>query len=279
MSGAFDAWVGRVEEAVDTVTLTQARQMAATLGAPEGATDDAPLPPLWHWMGWQTHVPMAGLGPDGHPARGGFLPPVPLPRRMWAGGRLAFHASLPIGAAMERRSEIVKIAEKTGSTGPMVFVTVAHRISGPDGLAVTEEQDIVYAAMPNRFSPPPKVVPPAAPVWQEAEVMNTARLFRFSALTFNAHKIHYDLPYAQTVEKYPGLVVHGPMQAMLLIGAAARHAGRTPRAFRFRGVHPLFHTDALTLMGETPSDGVQALSAVAGGAHVTMQAQAEWGAA
>ncbi len=273
MPGDFDDWIGRTETAEDIITLRQTRQMAATLDA---TAPDGVLPPLWHWMGWQPETAMAGLGPDGHPARGGFLPPVPLERRMWAGGRLSFHAPLTVGAPMRRRSEILKVTEKTGTTGRMVFVTVGHRVEGPQGVAVTEEQDIVYVAMPERFVPPPPQMAPDGAAWAEPVAMDSVRLFRFSALTFNAHRIHFDLPYAQQVEKYPGLVVHGPMQAMLLMAAAIRHRGALPASFRFRGVRPLFHTDTLALTGWPEADGKQALAVVTGDGVMTMQADIGW---
>jgi len=276
MSGEFDPWVGRIEEAADVVTSRQVRQMAATLGT--GAfevQDGAPLPPLWHWMGWLPETPMTGLGSDGHPARGGFLPPVPLERRMWAGGRLTFHAPLRIGHPMQRRSEILKVSEKTGTTGRMVFVTVGHQTHGPDGLAVEEEQDIVYVAMPDRFAPPPPVAAPPDALWSDPVAMNTVRLFRFSALTFNAHRIHFDLPYATEVEKYPGLVVHGPMQAMLLLQAARARRTGDPARFRFRGVRPLFHFDAAALTGWAADQGAQPLATVVDGV-ICMQAAVEW---
>ena len=220
---------------------------------------------------------MAGLGPDGHPARGGFLPPVPLERRMWAGGRLAFHAPLRIGQPMRRRSTILKVSEKSGTTGPMVFVTVGHEITGPEGLAVTEEQDIVYVAMPDRFTPPPPVPVPEGAVWADPVAMDTVRLFRFSALTFNAHRIHFDLPYATGVEKYPGLVVHGPMQAMLLMQAARGHVGGAmPARFRFRGVRPMFHFDNVSLTGWPVDGGAQALATVTGEGLCCMQAEIGW---
>ncbi len=278
MSDVFAAWVGRSEQAEDAITPRRARQMAATLGV-DGlalATGDM-LPPLWHWMGWLPETPMSGLGPDGHPARGGFLPPVPLERRMWAGGRLSFHTDLRIGETMRRHSTILKVSEKTGTTGRMVFVTVGHDTHGPEGLAITEEQDIVYVAMPDRFAPPPPVMAPDAPEWTDPVAMDTARLFRFSALTFNAHRIHFDLPYATEVEKYPGLVVHGPMQAMLLMQAARdRAAGRRPARFRFRGVRPLFHFDRLRLQGWPALDGVQSLATVIDGGLSCMQADIVW---
>jgi 3-methylfumaryl-CoA hydratase len=277
MADEFEAWVGRVEEATDTIFPQQVRRMALTLDQPCDSTEGAVLPPLWHWMGWAPEAPMASLGPDGHPARGGFLPPVPLERRMWAGGRLTFHRPLRVGVALRRRSEILKVAEKTGSAGRMVFVTVRHEVSMPEGLAVTEEQDIVYIAMPDRFSPPPPVAAPERPVWEEAIAMDTVRLFRFSAMTFNAHRIHYDLDYAQRVEKYPALVVHGPMQAMLLMAAARRHRRETmPASYRYRGVRPLFHTDRPRLLGEAEAGGQQAVCTATGEGLVCMQAEVGW---
>ena len=276
MSGAFGPWVGRVEEAQDIVTARQARQLAATLDVSGPFADGDPLPALWHWMGWTPETPMAELGPDGHPAKGGFLPPVPLERRMWAGGRLEFLAPLRIGETLHRQSEILNVAEKTGSTGRMVFVTVRHEVTGQEGLAIREEQDIVYIAMPDRFTlPPPVPAPPAA--WRQDVAMDTVRLFRFSALTFNAHRIHFDLPYATAVEKYPGLVVHGPMQAMLLMQAARdRSGGNVPRGYRFRGLRPLFHFDALSLQGEGVAEGAEALATVNGEGLVCMRADIAW---
>jgi len=279
MTGSFDAWIGRVEVATDVISRRQVAQMAATLEgsghAAEGLLSDGQLPPLWHWMGWQTQAPMSGLGPDGHPARGGFLPPVPLERRMWAGGRVAFEAPMRVDEVLTRRSTILKISEKTGASGRMVFVTVAHEISGAAGLAIREEQDIVFVAMPEVFTAPPLSPAPPGAVFADPFVVDTGRLFRFSALTFNAHRIHFDLPYAMEVEKYPGLVVHGPMQAMALLGAAGRHAGATPVAFQFRGVRPAFHTDTLALCGWAPGV-VQTLATVNQTGLQCMQARVTW---
>ena len=277
MSTAYDAWIGRTEAATDVISLRQARQMAATLGVSADMHANDVLPPLWHWMGWQNDTPMGGLGPDGHPARGGFLPPVPLARRMWAGGRLTFHRPLSIGQPMQRQSEILKVAQKTGAAGDMVFVTLSHHIHGPDGLAVTEEQDIVYMAMPDQFSPPAPVLAADDPAWADTVAIDSVRLFRYSAITFNAHRIHFDLPYATGVEKYPGLVVHGPMQAMLLMAAACAHTpSRTVKSFSFRSVRPLFHFDALRLMG-WPDQGDNTNLATVIDANITcMQAQIGW---
>ena len=277
MSQDIQDWVGRQEEASDCITARQCRQMAATLEEAGDFRDGAALPPLWHWMGWTPDAPMSGLGPDGHPARGGFLPPIALERRMWAGGRLTFHQPLRIGEDLHRRSTILKVAQKSGASGEMVFVTVGHEVSGADGLAITEEQDIVYVAMPDRFTPPPPSPAPDGAIWSDPFPVDTVRLFRFSALTFNAHRIHFDLPYAREVEKYPDLVVHGPLQAMALLGAACRHRGMPPTGFRFRGVRPAFHTDKLTLNGWSGQEE-QPLATVNHAGLQCMQATAIWSA-
>jgi 3-methylfumaryl-CoA hydratase len=280
---ALDAWIGRTEEAEDSVSPHRVEMLAATLDlgrearAAEGLCEGGPLPALWHWLAFLPDAPMSGLGPDGHPVRGGFLPPVALERRMWAGGRLVFRDEIRIGERILRRSEILKVAEKTGAAARMVFVTVGHCLSTPRGPAVEEEQDIVYVAMPDRFRPPPESPLPAAPVWEEPVAIDTVRLFRFSAATFNAHRIHFDLPYATEVEKYPGLVVHGPLQAMLLMQAARRRrGGARPAGFRFRGVRPLFHFDRPRLVGLPPEGREETLATVTAEGHLCMQACVTW---
>ena len=275
-------WVGRVEEAEDTVGHHPVRSLAATLDyGPDdwdrmGLEHGGPLPPLWHWLGFLPQVAQSRLDRDGHPQRGGFLPPVPLERRMWAGGRLVFHGGMRIGEVLHRRSEILKVSEKQGATGRMVFVTVGHRLTTARGLAVTEEQDIVYVAMPDRFAPPPPVAPPDDPQWTEDVAMDSVRLFRFSAVTFNAHRIHFDLEYARNVEKYPGLVVHGPLQAILLMEAARRRRGAAPAAFQFRGIRPMFHFDRPRLMGHGAENNSQPLCTVTAEGAVCMQARVGW---
>ena len=285
MDSEFAAWVGRVEVEEDVISPRQARSMAATLAS--GPCDAAafaegdPLPPLWHWMGFAPVVPMEGLGSDGHPKRGGFLPPVPLERRMWAGGRVTFLTHSPrIGEVLHRRSEILRVAEKSGATGRMVFVTVGHDLSTPRGPAIREEQDIVYIAMPERYSPPPPLPAPATPLWQEPAEFSSVRLFRFSALTFNAHRIHIDLDYAQRVEKYPALVVHGPLQAMLMMEAARRrHPELRPTFFRHRGVRPCLLSDEIRLLAEPGEGGVESglnLCTATAEGHQCMQTQIAW---
>ncbi len=271
-------WIGRTETQADRVSQTPARALAATFDRPDAAslqTGDV-LPPIWVWLYFLPLVASAQIGPDGHPRRGGFLPPVPLARRMWAGSRCTFHDAIRVGDALERVSTIAKVAEKVGGAGPMVFVTVRHAITRDGRLVMEEEQDLVFLGIPDRFAPPPPT--PLAPCdWSEPVAIDPVLLFRFSALTFNAHRIHYDRTYALEVERYPGLVVHGPLQAALLFDAAMRHApGRTPSAFAFRGLRPLFDFDAVSVNGRARgADGLDLCTANGEGA-VGMQATLDW---
>ncbi len=219
---------------------------------------------------------MTEVGSDGHPKRGGFLPPITLERRMWAGGRLKFLAPLIVGATVERQSTILKISQKDGKTGAMVFVTLRHEIRQGGILAIEEEQDIVYLPMPKIFSPaPPQMVPECE--WRQSVAIDPVLLFRFSALTFNGHRIHYDRPYAMDVEKYPGLVVHGPLQAIMLYEAARKYtANRVISAFNFRAMRPIFDFDTVTLCGQSRSDGMDLFTANGEGA-IGMQASIFWG--
>lgn len=277
------AWVGRVEEHVGALTPNLAGMMGATLSHDAAPAHDlrvgAPLPPLWHWIAFPEFVPLSGLGTDGHPALGKFLPPLPYPRRMWAGGKLDWSGALVLGETLHRRSEILAVTEKQGTTGSMVFVRVGHDLHGKNG-TIHEEQDIVYLDMPDSFRPPRAIPAPDAPDFRESVPMNEARLFRFSAVTFNAHRIHYDLPYAREVEKYPALIVHGPMQACLLMEAACRHTGQAPKRFRFKGVHPMFHTEDTALVGQMDqtAPAVDLFSVAATSNHQCMQARMEWSA-
>lgn len=252
-------WVGRTEEAWGRLTPQLAEMMKAAMGHAGSIDRDTRcgglLPRLWHWAAFPEFVPLSQLGEDGHPRLGRFLPPLDFKRRMWAAGRLSFTGSLRIGERLRRQSEIKAVTPKTGATGQMVFVTVIHRIEGENSAFIEEEQDIVYLHIPDRYTPPRRLPALETPDFDETVPINEARLFRFSAATFNAHRIHYDLPYAREVEKYPALVTHGPMQAIMLMDAATRHAGAAPTRFRFRGVHPMFHDHDLRLQGARAPDG------------------------
>jgi len=268
-------WVGRTEQQHGAFDLGSARRFAATVGGGEPKASD-PMPYLAHWCAFTPLAAMAELSADGHPRLGDFLPPVQLARRMWAGGSLEFLAPLHIDADITRISKISAITEKDGTAGPMVFVTVTHDVFEKETHAISETQDIVYLNIPEVFSPPPAKPTPEDPDFIEPVDVSEALLFRYSAVTFNAHRIHYDLPYAQQVEHYPGLVVHGPLQASLLMRAALRHApGRRPRKFSFRGVHPMFHFDDMHLFGKDTDGGMALCTGLVGG-HQGMQAKVIW---
>lgn len=277
--GEAGAWVGRVETREGALTPELAGMLMGALGhpaAPQPATHTgAPMPLLWHWAAFPEFVPIAGIATDGHPKLGGFLPPLPFNRRMWAGGSLTFRGRFAIGERITRRSEILSVDFKTGSTGDMAFVRVGHDLRGEGGGAIREEQDIVYLPIPDSFRPPRAIPAPEAPLWDEEVEVGPVRLFRYSAATYNAHRIHYDRDYARDVERYPGLVVHGPMQATLLMEAAMRHTGRAPARFSFRGVHPMFD-GRLRLMAAADGPAALALCTVAPAGHQGLQARFSW---
>lgn len=247
----------RTEIANDILSPTSAAAMSATLDceiAPQ--TGDA-LPHLWHWIFFRPTVPQRLIAEDGHPQKGGFLATPGLPRRMWAGGRLRFLAPLTIGSAISRESRILNVSEKEGRSGKLAFVTVSHQIRCAGTLAVDEEQDIVYRepAAPGAPGPAPTAAPKHAQ-WQREIAPNEVLMFRYSALTFNGHRIHYDKQYAIQTEGYPNLVVHGPLIATLLMDLVRRHR---PDAevlrFSFKAMRPGFVGNTLHLCGNPSSDG------------------------
>jgi 3-methylfumaryl-CoA hydratase len=250
-------WLGRTEEASDHVALERVRALQATLERPDKPlhVGDA-LPPLWHWLFCWTIAPRSGLGRDGHPALGRFLPPLGPARRMWAGSRVSFHAPLRIGDPIARRSTITDIRLKTGRSGHLAFVTVRHEISERRGLAITDEQDIVYREDTGAPASERPVEPaPGDPAFSARELADPVLLFRYSALTFNGHRIHYDRPYATEVEGHRGLVVHGPLLATLMVDLAVRSWPQRPLAsFEFRGVRAVIDGEPFTVNGR-PRDG------------------------
>ena len=235
------------------------------------------VPPLWHWMYFVSLTRPAGLGPDGHTKLGGFLPPVPLPRRMFAGGRFVFHHPLRVGDEIERLSTIKNVTAKQGRSGQMVFVTVQHDISDTRGIAITEEHDIVYreAAKPGDAQPQPTPAPKNEAFSREIEP-DPVLLFRYSALTFNGHRIHYDRKYVTEVEGYPGLIVHGPLIATLLVDLLRRNMPEMKmKRFSFRAVRPLFDIHRFTVCGRAEGDGRIALWTRDHEGWLTMDASAE----
>jgi 3-methylfumaryl-CoA hydratase len=277
-------WIGRSETIEDTVTPVPVAALSATLDRddPRPRPGD-PLPPLWHWLYFLPLHRQSEIGPDGHAKRGGFLPPVPLPRRMWAGSRFAFHRPLRVGEAVRRTSTIADITHKEGRTGPLVFVLVRHEIAGEGGggPALVEEHDIVYreAPAPGEAAPAPRPASTEA-AWRRDIVPDDVLLFRYSALTFNGHRIHYDRRYVTEVEGYPGLIVHGPLIATLLVDLLRRNVEAPLTRFAFRAVRPLFDTASFAVCG-APSDGGDRASVWAQDAEgfLAMQAEAEFGAA
>jgi 3-methylfumaryl-CoA hydratase len=272
-------WIGKTTEATDIVTAQLVKGLRATLfqeiGEPR-AGDAAPW--TTHWCLGQPVFPMSMLGPDGHPTRGGFLPPVPLPRRMWAGGELAFLDSLRVGDEVKRSSRIADVTMKTGSTGALCFVAVEHTITTPRGVAIRERQDIVYrdlsTAQPATSGKP--APPPPVAKHRESHMADAVLLFRYSALTFNGHRIHYDRDYVTKVEGYPGLVFHGPLQAALIVELAAKlHGGAAPKKFSYRGVQPLFEGSEFTINADDNASGMELWTANSQG-QPTMKGTAEW---
>ena len=272
-------WIGRTERRGDLVTPAPLAMLSATLDRddPEPVAGSE-VPPLWHWLYFLPVARQSGIGPDGHPKRGGFLPPVPQPRRMWAGGRLAFEHPLHVGDEITRSSRIADVNVKEGRSGALVFVTVRHEISDARGVALTEEHDIVY-----RDNPPPGPQPaapsqpaPAGEQYSREIVPDPVLLFRYSALTFNGHRIHYDRSYVTGVEGYPGLIVHGPLIATLLVDLVRRQLpGARVRRFRFRAVRPIFDIHRFHVCGREEGDRRHALWARDHEGALAMEAHAE----
>jgi 3-methylfumaryl-CoA hydratase len=275
----LQSWIGRTATARDVITPRLAQELAVTLdrdGPPPREGEACPL--AIHWCLTPPLVPQSRLGPDGHPARGDFLPPVPLPRRMWAAGRLEFFDPLRVGDAVERHSTIADVNIKEGRSGRLCFVAVDHEISTARGLALKERHDIVYrdahSGAGAKQDAPARGESPRPPQWSESRIADAVMLFRYSALTFNGHRIHYDRQYVTEVEGYPGLIVHGPLQATLLVEFAAVIRGAAPRVFAFRALNPLFDGQEFTLNAADSEAGLDLWIAGPDG-RTTMAGKAE----
>lgn len=249
-------WIGRSESRTETLAPEPVIGLAATLDLDGDAIVRGALPPLWHWLYFLPRAPQHEISGDGHPALGGFMPPMPLPRRMWAGGELAFKRPLRVGDTVTRTSTIADVQHKSGRSGELWFATVEHDLTVDGESVLSERQDLVYRAMPEPGQPlPPRPRLQHAPRWQRSLHADPVMLFRFSALTFNGHRIHYDHDYVRDVEGYPGLVVHGPLQAVLTLDLLAREQPQARVArFGFRGVAPLFDHDTVTVGGTPDPD-------------------------
>jgi 3-methylfumaryl-CoA hydratase len=259
-AGQLRAWIGRKESREDVATAWPVIGLTATLDLRDA--DPKPgdtVPPGWHWLYFLEARPASELGPDGHPRVGGFLPATGLPRRMWAGGRIEFRRPLRIGDAIRRDSEILSIEPKAGRSGKLVFVTVRHTVSVAGEAAVIEEHDIVYREAAKPGDPPPPAKPaPSAAAWRRELVADPVMLFRYSALTFIGQRIHYDLDYCRQEEGYPGLVVHGPLQTLLILDLCRRHDPRPVTRIEYRALHPVFHFEHFSVNGNPSPDASKA---------------------
>jgi len=258
----FSDWVGRSEDVRDVIAPMRVAELNATIDRDDGfpVRGDA-LPALYHWMfgAFLGLAKTSDLGPDGHPRRGLFLPPIRLPRRMWAASDVTFHGPLSVGDEISRHAVIEKIEDKAGRSGRLTFVTVRHDYSGAAGLALTDRQTIVYREAPadsERGREPPTKPAPADAAFSRRLVPDVAMLFRYSALIFNAHRIHFDQPFVTVEEGYPGLVVHGPLIATLLADLLRRERPNADIArIRFRAAAPLFAAREMTVAGRETDTG------------------------
>jgi 3-methylfumaryl-CoA hydratase len=270
-------WIGKSRTDEDLISGRHALLMAATVDypAPERIACGENLPPLWHWTYFLEGLPARELGPDGHPARGGFMPPVPLPNRMWAGGRVTFQSPILIGSTIRKESSILKVDHKVGNSGDLVFVTVLHELKSLQGEPlIREEQDIVY----KDSTPPGRPPASATAVEQSARFTKTftptsTMLFRYSALTFNGHRIHYDADYCRETEGYDNLVIHGPLNATMLACYAEEVGGNPLRSFSYRGLAPALLGNAITLHA-TVLERCVTLYATLDNGTICMQAEA-----
>ena len=252
-------WIGNTRTDEDLIALRHARLMAATLNYPatERISAGKVLPPLWHWSYFLEGAPSQELGIDGHPARGGFMPPVPLPNRMWAGGRVSFIAPVIICSSVRKESTIMDVAHKQGRAGDLVFVTVLHELKSLKGdLLIREEQDLVYkeASTPGTIIAPPAIK--RSGHFSTTYTPTSPMLFRYSALTFNGHRIHYDADYCRDTEGYKNPVIHGPLNATMLAGYAEEISGKKLRTFNYRGLSPAFLGDSITIHALVQDDNI-----------------------
>jgi 3-methylfumaryl-CoA hydratase len=278
---ACKAWIGRSTEEVDIITPRLLAEYGVTFDPFLADIPGAEVPLGFHWCLSPHLAPLSALGRDGHPAKGGFLPPVPLPRRMWAGGSIDYHGALKPGDHVRRRATILSIEAKQGRSGPLCFIGVRYEYFSERGLAISEQHDIVYReeATSDRDKPTDAGKAPAA----EQNLLESSwtvtptptMLFRYSAMTFNGHRIHYDQPYATSVEGYEGLVVHGPMQAALMLNLAAASRRSVPRRFTYRGLAPLIAGQPFQVRLQHAADSLCCFTQVNGG-PINMQGEATW---
>lgn len=270
-------WIGKSRRDEDLISCRHARLLAATLDypAPEKIIDGESLPPLWHWTCFLEGVPSRELGNDGHPTRGGFMPPVALPNRMWAGGRVSFLSPVRIGTTVRKESSILSVEHKVGHSGDLVFVTVLHELKSALGeLLVREEQDLVYkGATPHGQQPATPATAVSSSQFTRSYTPTSTTLFRYSALTFNGHRIHYDVDYCRETEGYQNLVIHGPLNATMLAGYAEEISGRRLSSFSYRGLSPALLGNTITIHADILDGGITLYATLDDGA-ICMRAEA-----
>lgn len=264
-------WLGRSETRKAAADLWPVEGLLALLDGAEASKIGDTAPALSQWLYFPPTVAQSQIGEDGHPKRGGFLPPVDLPRRMWAASDITFHAPVLLGAALTKTSEIADISLKQGGSGSLVFVKVANRYESGGTLLLEETQTLVYRDHPPAGAPAPQGKPaPQGAEWSVKHRPDETMLFRYSAVTFNAHRIHYDHPYATAVEGYPGVIVQGQLLATLMLRACEDAAGRPIGTFSFRGVQPVFAGEVVHAEGKADGDGFSLwLRDEAGGLRMT----------
>lgn len=258
-SAHLSSWVGSSESRTEGIGAAQARGLAATLNREKSHFEEGDLlPPGWQWLYFLPSARQEELGTDGHPKLGGFLPPIPLPRRMWAAGRMSVHQPLRIGDEVTRTSTIKALNVKEGRSGTLIFLTLLHELVANGVTAISEEQDLVYRAQPEPGQQPAGKPAPLGETWCEKIQPDPTLLFRYSALTFNAHRIHYDREYATTQEHYPALVVQGPLIATLLLELIHSNLpDKRISRFSFRAIHPAYDSTALSLCGKADEESGQ----------------------
>ncbi|MCX7240438.1 MAG: MaoC family dehydratase N-terminal domain-containing protein [Burkholderiales bacterium] len=274
----LESWIGRSEVVHDVVTLAPLRALSATLDRSDAPMDMGDeVPPCWHWLYFLPLHKQSDLGPDGHAKRGGFLPPVPLPRRMWAGSQMRFLQAIRAGQNISRTSTIAEVRQKDGRTGPLVFVKVRHDIRAEGQLAIEEFHDIVYRNLPQPGEPAAASQPaPTNASWVREIRPDDVLLFRYSALTFNGHRIHYDRRYVTEVEGYPGLIVHGPLIATLLLDLLRRELPLARvRSFSFKALRPIFDIAPFQVCGRLDGGKTARLWATSPEGQLAMDAVAE----
>jgi 3-methylfumaryl-CoA hydratase len=276
---SYGDWTPTVETVTETIDLTQVRKFASVLDLDEAEFDDgAALPAMWHWLFFLHRAPSANIGPDGHPRRGGFFPPVELQRRMFAGEQVKFHAPLVIGQPATRTGTVTRLDEKEGRSGRMVLASAHYRIEQAGTLCVEDTHDIVYIAGGGATpAPGPDAFSAPDGAWHREVKTDPVLLFRFSALSFNSHRIHYDADYAKNEEGYPGLVVHGPLTALLLSELARARMDSAMTEYSFRGRAPIFEPWPFHLIGQPGDGGSVELEAVRNDGTVAMTATAQFG--